>query len=121
MRRASRSHPASRACRSVSRAMPTGRASTSCTNSPTPRCAAGRDEHVQGWRYQLSLFSNAVTNDANSGASASVDRWFAMWSEPDAGARERTLRDIAIPTVTFRDQFSLVDGIEDLVPHIGAA
>jgi len=83
--------------------------------------ATVRDEHVQGWRYQLSLFSNAVTNHANSGASASVDRWFAMWSEPDAGARERTLRDIAVPTVMFRDQFSLVDGIDDLVPHIGAA
>jgi uncharacterized protein YndB with AHSA1/START domain len=82
---------------------------------------AVRDEHVQGWRYQLSVFSNVVTNDANAGAGAAIDRWFAMWSEPDAATRERTLRAIAVPTVMFRDAYSLVDGIDDLVPHIGAA
>src|SRR5271166_1868074 len=29
--------------------------------------AGPRDEHVQGWRFQLSLFGNAVANEAYSG------------------------------------------------------
>jgi uncharacterized protein YndB with AHSA1/START domain len=80
-----------------------------------------RDHHVQGWRYQLSLFSNVVTNEAYSEAFTTVDRWLAAWAEADAGALERTLREIATPDVQFRDQFSLVDGLTDLLPHIAAA
>ena len=45
--------------------------------------AARRDEHVQGWRYQLSLFGNVTTNEARANASEAVDSWFAAWSEPD--------------------------------------
>ena len=82
---------------------------------------AVRDEHVQGWRYQLSLFGNVVANDVNAGVSTSVDRWLALWTETDAGARERTLREIATSGVRFRDRYSMTDGLEDLVPHIGAA
>ena len=50
-----------------------------------------RDEHVQGWRYQLSLFGNVVTDVANAKASDLVDAWFAAWSETEAPARERQL------------------------------
>jgi uncharacterized protein YndB with AHSA1/START domain len=80
-----------------------------------------RDEHVQGWRYQLSLFGNVVTDLANAKASDLVDAWFAVWSEPEAPARERQLSSIAADGVRFRDRFSMLDGIADLVPHIGAA
>jgi uncharacterized protein YndB with AHSA1/START domain len=80
-----------------------------------------RDEHVQGWRYQLSLFGNLVADEVHSSATESVDTWFALWSEPDAGVREQTLLRIATPDVRFRDRFSLVDGIPDLTAHIGAA
>ena len=82
---------------------------------------AVRDEHVQGWRYQLSLFANVVANEVNAGVAQAIDRWFDLWSETDASARERTLRDIATSGVKFRDRFSMTDGVEDLVPHIGAA
>ena len=52
---------------------------------------AVRDEHVQGWRYQLSLFGNVVANEVNAGVAKAIDRWFELWSETDASARERTL------------------------------
>jgi uncharacterized protein YndB with AHSA1/START domain len=45
---------------------------------------AVRDEHVQGWRFQLSLFANAVTNLANAKAQDTVDAWFDAWAEPDS-------------------------------------
>ncbi len=82
--------------------------------------AGVRDEHQQGWRYQLSLFSNVATDLAHAGAAAAVDAWFDAWTEPDAEARGDRLRSIAAADVRFRDRFALVDGIADLVPHIGA-
>jgi Activator of Hsp90 ATPase homolog 1-like protein len=50
-----------------------------------------RDEHVQGWRFQLSLFANLIAAAVNEGATSLVDRWFATWSESDAGTRDRSL------------------------------
>jgi uncharacterized protein YndB with AHSA1/START domain len=83
--------------------------------------AGVRDHHVQGWRYQLSLFSNIVANEANAGAGASVDAWFAAWTIADDAEREGALNRIAARTVTFRDRFSSLDGLADLLPHIAAA
>jgi uncharacterized protein YndB with AHSA1/START domain len=83
--------------------------------------AADRDHHVQGWRYQLSLFANLVTDRLHAGAAAVVDRWFAAWSDADAASREQTFTAIARSTVRFHDRFSCVDGIGELVPHVGAA
>jgi uncharacterized protein YndB with AHSA1/START domain len=80
-----------------------------------------RDEHVQGWRFQLSLFANAVANLMNVNAQGTVDAWFDAWAEPDAAAREAQLTRLAAPDVRFRDQYSLLDGFADLLPHIGAA
>jgi len=82
--------------------------------------AARRDEHVQGWRYQLSLFGNVTTNEARGNASEAVDSWFAAWSEPDATARESLLNRIAAKDVQLRDQFSLIHGLDDLRPHLAA-
>ena len=79
-----------------------------------------RDEHVQGWRYQLSVFGNVVTDLVNAGATRAVDAWFTVWSEPNDDARRKALEAIAVSTVAFRDRFSLLDGIDDVVPHIGA-
>jgi uncharacterized protein YndB with AHSA1/START domain len=79
-----------------------------------------RDEHIQGWRYQLSLFANAVTDDLHAGADRLVDRWFAAWSEPDDAVRETTLRSIAAADVEMRDRFSAIDGIDDLLAHLNA-
>jgi hypothetical protein len=82
--------------------------------------SAVRDEHVQGWRYQLSVFGNVVADLVNVNASNLVDAWFAAWSESNPAAREAQLAGIATADVTFRDRFGLLDGIADLVPHIGA-
>jgi hypothetical protein len=79
-----------------------------------------RDQHIQGWRYQLAVFGNVTANEARGGASEAVDSWFAAWSEPDAATRESVLDRIASPDVRFRDQFSLIDGLDDLRPHLAA-
>ncbi len=82
--------------------------------------AGVRDEHVQGWRYQLSVFGNVVANEVHAGAAAAVDAWFDAWSEPDAVARDATLARVADPDISFRDQFSLISGLDDLRPHLAA-
>jgi uncharacterized protein YndB with AHSA1/START domain len=83
--------------------------------------AAVRDQHVQGWRYQLSLFANVVANELHRDADATVDAWFAMWSDTDAASRSRRLSALAAPDVCMRDRFSAVEGIDELTRHIGAA
>jgi len=79
------------------------------------------EEHVQGWRFQLSLFSNAVANEVHAGAAQAVDAWFDAWVIPDEAARGQQLTEIATPDIRFRDRFSLLDGISDLSAHIGAS
>jgi uncharacterized protein YndB with AHSA1/START domain len=80
-----------------------------------------RDEHVQGWRFQLALFSNLIADAGAADAAAAVDRWFDAWGNPDAGVRERTFAAIAAPTVRFQDKYSCLDGVDDLTGHIAAA
>jgi len=83
--------------------------------------AAVRDEHVQGWRYQLSVFANVVADEVHAKAADLVDAWFDAWNETDAAARVRRLAAIASPGVRMHDRFSCIDGADDLAPHIGAA
>jgi uncharacterized protein YndB with AHSA1/START domain len=83
--------------------------------------AGPRDEHVQGWRFQLSLFSNVVANEVYANAQDTVDAWFGAWVVVDAEAREEVLAKIVTPRICFRDRFSLLDGIADLTAHIGAS
>jgi uncharacterized protein YndB with AHSA1/START domain len=78
-----------------------------------------RDEHIQGWRYQLSVFGNLVANDQHRGVESTIDAWFTAWCEPDDAARRAALAAIASPGVRFGDRFSLVEGLDDLTPHIG--
>jgi uncharacterized protein YndB with AHSA1/START domain len=83
--------------------------------------AAVRDEHVQGWRYQLALFSNLVSDEVTVDAVRSVDAWFAAWAEADDDARLKNLTSVADTAVTFRDRFGHTDGLADLMPQIAAA
>ena len=83
--------------------------------------AEARDEHVQGWRYQLSVFANVVAREAHAGAGALADRYFALWGETDAARREAELEAIALDTLAFRDPHSCTDGFDDLIAHIAAA
>lgn len=83
--------------------------------------AAARDEHVQGWRYQLALFANVASREEHAGAAALADRFFACWGETDAAARRAELARIALASVAFRDPYSCTDGIDDLDAHVAAA
>ena len=74
-----------------------------------------------GLAVSASLFSNIVADEANAGAAGAVDTWFQAWSEPDAQAREAALANVAAADVHFKDRFSAVDGVPDLVIHLGAA
>lgn len=82
--------------------------------------AGARDEHVQGWRFQLSLFGNLVANEVFGNAAVMVDAWFEAWAIADAKAREDLFGKVVTPAIQFRDLFSLLDGLEDLTAHAGA-
>jgi uncharacterized protein YndB with AHSA1/START domain len=83
--------------------------------------AATRDHHVQGWRYQLSVFANVVADEVHKDAARLVDGWFTAWAERDEAARRSALSAIAAPDVRLRDRYSCVDGIDELTLHIGAS
>lgn len=82
---------------------------------------AVRDEHVQGWRYQLSLFANVVSAEVHAGAAELADAWFSAWATSDESARDATLRRIASPHVSVRDRYSNLETISEVSAHIGAA
>jgi hypothetical protein len=82
---------------------------------------AVRDHHVQGWRFQLSLFANVVADEANAGPATAVNAWFEAWSIASDEMRQKALSEVAAPGIRFRDRFSLVDGVADLSAHIGAS
>ena len=80
-----------------------------------------RDHHIQGWRYQLALFSNVVADELHVGAATLVDTWFDVWAEPDEKTREAALRRVADRELRFQDRFGNTNGLDDLLPHIAAA
>ncbi len=79
-----------------------------------------RDQHVQGWRYQLALFANAVTDVLHEGASGLVDRWFGAWNDADPIRRRETLEAMVSTGVEFKDRFGLTGGVDELLGHIAA-
>jgi len=83
--------------------------------------AAVRDDHVQGWRYQLSLFANVVSNEAFADASRTVDGWFRAWMIVEEPVRAELLNRIAVPGIRFQDRYGSLDGMADLIAHIGGA
>lgn len=83
--------------------------------------AAACDHHVQGWRYQLSVFANVVADEAIGDVNALVDAWFTAWAQTEDDARLAAFSAITAPGVQFRDRYSHLDGREDLVAHVGAA
>jgi uncharacterized protein YndB with AHSA1/START domain len=82
--------------------------------------AAARDEHVQGWRFQLSVFGNVVANEIHADVASVIDGWFQAWSIADTMARKDAFARVTSPDVGLRDRFSLIDGLDDLVAHTGA-
>jgi uncharacterized protein YndB with AHSA1/START domain len=83
--------------------------------------AAIRDHHVQGWRYQLSVFANVVSDDVLRDAPSRVSRWFEAWADTNDTSRRQALAAIASPDIRMHDRFSCVEGIDELTAHIGAA
>ncbi|PYR87861.1 MAG: hypothetical protein DMF84_30450 [Acidobacteria bacterium] len=83
--------------------------------------AAVRDEFVQGWRYQLSLFANVVADEVHGDVERIVDTWFAALAETNEGDRQRALESVATPDVRMRDRFSCIDGLDELAHHVTAA
>ncbi len=77
-------------------------------------------EHVQGWRYQMALFANVVSREAQKNAADRVDAFLAAWNEPDEPARRRLLEEATTEDVRFGDAFSCTSGREDLVAHLTA-
>jgi uncharacterized protein YndB with AHSA1/START domain len=82
--------------------------------------AIPRDHHVQGWRYQLALFSNAVANHVNADATAVIDGWFDAWNESHADRRQTAFASVVETGVEFRDQYGLTHGLDDLLGHVAA-
>jgi len=69
-----------------------------------------RDEHVQGWRYQLAVFANVVAREAHADAGSLADRFFACWGETDAAQRRAALAALAAPDLSRQCQgTALVD------------
>jgi len=79
------------------------------------------EQLVQGWRFHFSMFANAVANYVNAGAPDVVDAWFALWTEPDSAKREAALGRIAVRKVRFRDRYSRLEGVDEVVAHTGAS
>jgi uncharacterized protein YndB with AHSA1/START domain len=82
--------------------------------------AAGRDAHVQGWRFHLSVFANRVSDIVNGRAEAVVDGWFTAWNESDAARRDHAIGQLAVAGVAFHDRYSCVTSLDDLRAHLAA-
>ena len=83
--------------------------------------AAVRDHHVQGWRYQLSLFANVVADEIARRSRRAGGRVVRGVGGARRGGARAQPRAIAAPGVRMRDRFSCVEGAEELTLHIGAA
>lgn len=82
---------------------------------------ATRDMHVPGWRYQLAVFANVAAAEEHAGLDERLDRWFALWANPDADERAAELARLATEDVTFKDAFACVEGRDELNAHVSAA
>jgi uncharacterized protein YndB with AHSA1/START domain len=79
-----------------------------------------RDTHVQGWRYQLALFSKTVAEEEQAEVPDRVDAFLRAWGDPDAGARRTLLESCAAPNLIFRDAFSATEGLEEMLANLEA-
>ena len=79
-----------------------------------------RDHFVQGWRYQLALFSKAVAEEAQANAAERVDAFLRAWGEPDAKTRRALIEACAAPGIVFRDAYSATDGLEEMLANLDA-
>ncbi|MCB9885386.1 MAG: SRPBCC domain-containing protein [Planctomycetes bacterium] len=79
-----------------------------------------RDQHVPGWRFQLSQFANVVGDEQHAGCEATIDEWFAAWHESDAEARSALLLACCTDDVVMQDRYASLAGRDELDQHIAA-
>jgi uncharacterized protein YndB with AHSA1/START domain len=79
-----------------------------------------RDQHVQGWRHQLAVFSNVVNEEQHNGLAGRVDAFLRAFGDPDGQTRRSLMESCATPGVVFRDAFSATEGIEDMLANLDA-
>ncbi len=79
-----------------------------------------RDHFVQGWRYQLALFSKAVADEEQGGVAERVDAFLRAWGEPDGKTRRELMESCATPGIVFRDAYSATDGLDDMLANLDA-
>jgi len=78
------------------------------------------EKHASGWRFCLSRMALHANRDDLGGAlQRTLAGWFAAWNEPDDAARLETLRGCCADDVTFRDEWTVAEGVELLNLHIG--
>ena len=80
-----------------------------------------RDQHIGGWRYQLSIFANVVAEQVFAGACEVVDAWFLAWEIPDDHERISAFEKIAAAHVSFNDRFSALESLAEVSAHAGAS
>jgi uncharacterized protein YndB with AHSA1/START domain len=80
-----------------------------------------RDDHDPGWRFQLALFANVVTQEQHAGFKDLVASWFLAWSEADTALRRGLFEKCTLADVSFADQYACITGREELVSHVDAA
>ena len=79
-----------------------------------------RDHFVQGWRYQLAVFSKVLAEDAAEIVTRHVDAFLRAWGEPDGKRRRELLEACVTREISFRDAFSANEGLEDLLANLDA-
>ena len=79
-----------------------------------------RDEHVQGWRFQLSLFGQVATTLVTAGAEGVVDDLVRRLERQRCRGADRAPVADRGRRRPFQRQVRLLEGLDDLVPHIAA-
>jgi hypothetical protein len=81
-----------------------------------------RQGTTMGWRYHLGTLSLRAHADALAGRlGATMEAWFGAWNETDPAARAALIECCFAADGTFRDQFGIVNGREQLNLVIGMA
>lgn len=78
------------------------------------------NQHVAGWRFQLSLFANVAAAVQHVDAASVIDQFFAAWNKDDDDERAYLLKALTTDNVAFRDSFAAILGRNELAQHIGA-
>jgi uncharacterized protein YndB with AHSA1/START domain len=81
---------------------------------------AVRDEHIQGWRYQLALFANVASHHQHSNVQQRLDDYFELWNTTNSAERFEKMNGLLQQDILFQDKHSCTSGLEDLNAHLNA-